>query len=52
LQTVGQNEKNKQKLHKLTQGELRPDREGGVQQKSHFFRVGPEKMAGMDLEWL
>jgi hypothetical protein len=29
-------EKNEQKLHKLTPDELRPDREGRVQEKPHF----------------
>jgi hypothetical protein len=31
IQTVGQNEKNKQKLHKFTPNEIRPDRQGAVQ---------------------
>jgi hypothetical protein len=36
MQTVGKNEKNKQKLHKLTPDDIRPDKEGVVQEKSHF----------------
>jgi hypothetical protein len=31
MQTVGQNKKNKQKLHKFTPNDIRPGREGGVQ---------------------
>jgi hypothetical protein len=37
VQTVEQNENDKQKLQKLTPDEMRPDSKGGVQQKSHFW---------------
>jgi hypothetical protein len=40
IQTVGQNEKNKQKLHKLTPDKIRPDREEGVLEKIQLLRVG------------
>jgi hypothetical protein len=50
MQTVGQDEKSKQKLQKFTRDEIRPDREGEILKKAPFLSVG--SLVGWLLFWM